>query len=186
MPHIDLDADLPGIRSLVAYRPETGRSLYELAEALLGENSSLSRAESELIAAYVSALNECHFCKSSHASASRHLYGDEAGTVDAVLSDVDTAPVSGLLKALLSIAAKVQKDGRTVTDEDIAEARRHGASDRQIHDAILIAASFSMFNRYVDGLATWAPAEPGVYVEMGRLMAEHGYKARFDQVIEGR
>lgn len=186
MPHIPLSPDLPGIRGLVAYRPDTGRSLYELAEALLGENSSLSRAESELIAAYVSSRNECLFCTSSHAAASRHLYGDEAATVDAVLHDLKTAPISDKLKALLNIAGKVQLGGRNVTDEDVAEARRHGATDRQIHDAVLIAAAFCMFNRYVDGLATWAPTDPEVYAEMGRRMAENGYTARFTQIIDAR
>lgn len=186
MPHIPLSPDLPGIRSLVAYRPETGRSLYELAEALLGENSSLSRAESELIAAYVSSRNECRFCMSSHAAASRHLYGEEAATVDAVLNDMQTAPISEKLKALLHIAGKVQQGGRNVTEEDVAEARRQGATDRQIHDAVLIAASFSMFNRYVDGLATWAPTDPDAYAEMGRRMAENGYTARFSQIVEAR
>ncbi|HET8654531.1 MAG TPA: peroxidase-related enzyme [Longimicrobiaceae bacterium] len=186
MPHIPLQEDLPGIRGLVAYRPDTGRALYELAEALLRSESTLSQAERELIAAYVSSRNECRFCASSHAAASRHLYGERAALVDAVIEDLESAPVDAKLRALLVIAAKVQENGRLVTPEDVAAARAEGATDREIHDAVLIAAAFSMFNRYVDGLATWAPEEPEAYAEMGRRMAEQGYAGRFRQVAHAK
>lgn len=185
MPHISLQSDLPGIRSLVAYRPDSGKLLYELAEALLRNDSLIPASERELIAAHVSSLNECKFCASSHASASRALYKSDRNIVNSVLENYKTAPISDKLKTLLNIAGKVQKNGKLVTDHDIAEARKHGASDREIHDTVLIAASFSMFNRYVDGLATWAPDNPEDYTEMGKKMAEHGYAKRFNKVIEG-
>lgn len=183
MPHIALSADLPGIRSLVAYRSDTGRLLYELAETLLRSDSTLSQAERELIAAYVSSQNACTFCVSSHAAASRYLFREQPEVVDAVLEDYRTAPIPEKLRALVAIAGKVQQNGRLVADEDVAEARRQGATDREIHDAVLIAAAFSMYNRYVDGLATWAPEDPDTYAEMGRRMAEQGYARRFNQVI---
>ena len=186
MPHIPLSEGLPGIRGLVAYRTDTGKLLYELAEALLRSESTLSQAERELIAAYVSSLNECRFCASSHAAASRHLFSDDPGIVDAVLRDFRSAPVGAKLKTLLAIAGKVQNNGRLVTEEDVADARRQGATDREIHDAVLIAAAFSMYNRYVDGLATWAPEDPDAYAEMGKRMAEQGYAARFSQVTATR
>jgi uncharacterized peroxidase-related enzyme len=186
MPHIPLQEHLPGIRGLVAFRPETGRPLYDLAEALLVGDSPLTRAERETIAAFVSSRNECVFCTSSHAAAARHLHGEAAGVVDAVLDDYRTAPVSGRLKALLAIAAKVREGGRIVTDEEVAEARRHGATDRDLHDTVLIAAAFSMFNRYVDGLASFTPTDPAVYAEMSRRMAEQGYAGRLTQLIGGR
>ena len=186
MPHIPIPEHLPGIRGLIAFRPETGRSLSELAEALLVGESPLSRGERETIAAYVSRRNECGFCTDSHAAAARHLLGDQRDTVDAVLADVASAPVSAKLKALLAIAAKVQRGGRIVTDDDVATARAEGATDRDIHDTVLIAASFSMFNRYVDGLATLAPSDPAAYAEMGRRTAEAGYASRLDSIIASR
>jgi len=178
VPHIPLPEHLPGIRGLLAFRPETGKPLSELAEALLVGDSPLSRGERETIAAYVSRRNECGFCMDSHAAAARHLLGDEHATVDAVLADPDTAPVSTKMRALLGIAAKVQRGGRNVTDYDVAAARAAGATDRDIHDTVLIAAAFSMFNRYVDGLATLRPPDPAAYAEMGRRMAESGYAQR--------
>src|SRR5690606_38345850 len=122
LPHISLPQDLPGIRSLVAYRTDTGQLLYELAERLLRSESTLSPADRELIAAYVSSRNECLFCTSSHAAASRHLYGERASVVDAVIADLETAPVDEKLRALLRIAGKVQQNGRLVTEDDIQAA----------------------------------------------------------------
>jgi uncharacterized peroxidase-related enzyme len=186
MPHIALPPGLPGIRSLAAFRQDTGKLLYELAEALLRSESTLTPAERELIAAYVSTLNDCTFCASSHAAASRCLLDDRADVVDAVLADYETAPISEKLKSLLAIAGKVQKNGRLVTEGDVAAARREGATDREIHDTVLIAAAFSMYNRYVDGLASLTPEDPEAYAEMGRRMAEQGYAGRFRQVVEAR
>ena len=175
MPHIKVPEGVPGIRSLVMFRPETGKPLYELAQVLLRGKSSLSEAERELIAAYVSSRNNCMFCMSSHAAASRCLYGDEKDIVDEVLNDMQHSKVSDKMKALLNIAGKVQILGKEVKPEDVAAARAAGATDKEIHDAVLIAATFSMFNRYVDGLASFTPTDPAVYEEMGKRMTEKGY-----------
>ena len=175
MAHIQVPEGVPGIRSLVMFRPETGKPLYDLAQALLRGESPLSPAERELIAAYVSSRNNTMFCKLSHAAASRSLYGEDKNIVDEVLNNVDGAPISDKLKALLHIAGKVQILGKEVTQEDVDEARKHGAGDRDIHDTVLIAAAFSMYNRYVDGLASWTPTDPAAYDEMGVRMAEKGY-----------
>ncbi|QTE37437.1 peroxidase-related enzyme [Mucilaginibacter gossypii] len=174
MAHINVPEGVPGIRSLVMFRPETGQYLYELAEVLLRGESALSPADRELIATYVSYRNNCTFCYSSHAAAARCLYEDDALIVDEVLRDMIEAPISNKLKALLNIAGKVQILGKEVKQEDIDAARAEGATDREIHDAVLIAAAFSMFNRYVDGLASLTPTDPEAYAEMGKRMAK-GY-----------
>ena len=176
MAHINVPENIPGIRSLVLFRPETGVHLYELAQVLLRGESPLSQAERELIAAYVSRRNNCMFCMSSHAAAARCLYGDEAAIVDEVLQDELNADISDKMKALLHIAGKVQVLGKEVSPQDVAAARKLGAVDREIHDTVLIAAAFSMFNRYVDGLASFTPTDPAEYAEMGKRMVEKGYQ----------
>ena len=175
MPHIDLPEGVPGIRSALGFRPETAGPLLELAEVLLRGDNTLSRGERELIAAYVSNLNECEFCQASHSTFAALQLEDGASLVEQVKRDPAAAPISDKLRALLAVAAKVRADGRSVTDADIAEARRHGATDTEIHDTVLLAAAFCMYNRYVDGLATWTPTDPRAYEEMGERIVEHGY-----------
>ena len=177
MAHINVPEGVPGIRSLVMFRPETGKPLYELAQVLLRGESTLSEAERELIAAWVSKRNETMFCMMSHAAASRALYGDDKTIVDDVLKDIQHANISNKMKALLNIAGKVQILGSAVTQQDIDAARHEGATDKEIHDAVLIAAAFSMFNRYVDGLASFTPTDEKEYETMGKHMAEKGYLA---------
>ena len=175
MPHIKLPEGLPGIRSAMAFRPATAKPLNELAEILLHQPHSLPAGERELIATYVSFLNDCYFCQTAHgAIAAAHLNDDEE-LVKRVKADFQHADVSPRLKALLVIATKVQKGGKHVTAEDVEEARAQGATDVEIHDTVLIAAAFCMYNRYVDGLATWQPREEEAYRQRGKKTAREGY-----------
>jgi len=176
MAHIQLpNEELPGISGLFTFRPETAVPLRLLAETLLRGNSILTSGERELIASYVSHLNDCHFCHTSHgAAAIAHLECD-INLIDDIKHGFQTIPISLKLHALLNIAAKVQKGGKQVLVEDIEKAKLEGALDEEIHDTVLIAAAFCMFNRYVDGLGTWAPKENEAYREMGRRMAFEGY-----------
>jgi uncharacterized peroxidase-related enzyme len=178
MPHIALPEGVPGIRSALQYRPETAKPLLELAEILLRGPNSLTSAEREMIAAFVSARNDCHFCHASHRAAAAHHLGGDYSIVDAVRDDYQAAPVSPKLKALLAIAGLVQQGGKKVSADDVARARAAGATDHEIHDTVLIAAAFCMFNRYVDGLATWTPTDDQAYDEMGKRMAHQGYVNR--------
>lgn len=174
MAHIALPEGLPGISGAFAFRPETAKPMRALAHVLLHEPNSPTPGERELIATYVSSQNDCYFCQTSHgAAASCHLAGDDV--VQRVKTDFENAPIAPKLKALLAIAGKVQRDGKLVTAEDIERARREGASDLEIHDTVLIAAAFCMYNRYVDGLDTWQPRDAGMYAQMGQHLAEHGY-----------
>jgi uncharacterized peroxidase-related enzyme len=175
MPHITLNSAEPGIRGLLRFRPETGRPLSELAEVLLRGPSTLTRGERELIAAYVSGLNDCQYCSSSHsATAAAQLPGGMA-LVDQVRADAGQAPVSAKLRALLAIAAAVQRGGHQVTNEHISNARAADATDLEIHDTVLIAAAFCMMNRYVDGLGTIAPDDPAVYAAGAQHLIHEGY-----------
>ncbi len=178
MAHIELNNELPGIRGLMAYRPETEAPLNALAEVLLrDDNNTLTRGERELIATYVSYLNDCFFCQNVHGSLAGHYLGCNIEQIDAVKEDFHSAELSDKMKALLSIAASVQKDGKQVSAEQIDEARKAGATDVEIHDTVLISAAFCMFNRYVDGLATWAPQDRQFYVNRAPQRALDGYQS---------
>jgi uncharacterized peroxidase-related enzyme len=175
MPHIDLPEGMPGISAGFAFRPETAKPMRDLAHILLHEPNSLTPGERELIATYVSSLNDCYFCQTSHgAAAACHL--GSASIVQQVKTDFTQAPISDKLKSLLVIAGKIQRDGKLVTSEHVAAARELGATDLEIHDTVLIAAAFCMYNRYVDGLATWQPRNEAMYEQMGQRLAEEGYR----------
>jgi uncharacterized peroxidase-related enzyme len=174
MPNIDLPAGLPGISAGFQFRPETAKPMRELAHVLLHLPNSLTPAERELIASHVSSRNNCHFCYSSHSAAAAAHLGNPS-LVAKVKADFRSAPISEKLKALLAIAGKVQQDGKLVTAADVEAARREGATDMEIHDTVLIAAAFSMYNRYVDGLGTWQPDDPNMYAQMGQRLATDGY-----------
>ncbi|GAB3899594.1 carboxymuconolactone decarboxylase family protein [Spirosoma agri] len=181
MPHIDFLPGLPGIRGPMAFSSETARPLNDLVNVLLRANanhpdSTLSEGERELIATYVSAQNDCFFCQTIHGAVASHHLGDtDWSLVRSVKQDYVQAAISDKLKALLTIAGSVQQGGKQVTTEQIDRARAEGATDRDIHDTVLIAAAFCMFNRYVDGLNTWAPDDPELYRYRAQKVAEYGY-----------
>lgn len=175
MAHINTGINQPGIVSLLFYKPSTGSALSNLAHTLLQGPSSLSKGERELIAAYVSNLNDCEFCHQSHAAAANAHLNDNGNTVACVIQDINTAPISAKMKALLNIAKKVQIGGKHVTIQDINEAKNLHATDEEIHDTVLIAAAFCMYNRYVDGLDTHLPKDKNEYISMGKRLATKGY-----------
>ena len=178
MAHIELNNDLPGIRGLMAYRPETEAPLNALAEMLLrNDNNTLSRGERELIGAYVSYLNDCFFCQNVHGAMAGHYLGCNIEQIDQLKQDFKSTELDNKMKALLSIAGSVQKGGKNVTEQQIQEAREADATDVEIHDTVLIAAAFCMFNRYVDGLATWAPEDRQFYVNRAPQRALEGYQS---------
>ncbi|HLA52421.1 MAG TPA: carboxymuconolactone decarboxylase family protein [Flavitalea sp.] len=176
MAHIDLLNEEPGIRGPMAYSPDTAKPLNELAEVLLrDEDNSLSKGERELIGTYVSYLNDCFFCQNVHGAMAGYYMDCDLAEIDAIKKDFVSADLSEKMKSLLAIAAAVQKGGQFVTTGMIGRAKQEGATDKEIHDTVLIAAAFCMYNRYVDGLATWAPTDRQVYVDRAPMRAATGY-----------
>src|ERR1700692_141690 len=175
MPHIQLPEGLPGIRGAMAFRPETAKPLNDLVEILLHGPNSLSPGDRERMPTYVSSENDCYYCQTIHGAIAAASLGDDEVVVKKVKHDFENAEISEKLKALLVIAGQVQKGGKQVTTESVARARNLGATDLEIHDTVLIAAAFCMFNRYVDGLATTQPRDEAMYRERGKRIARDGY-----------
>ncbi len=174
MPYITLEEHLPGITGLLEYRKDTAAPIRELTQTLLRGPSSLTEGERELIATVVSSRNECKFCTAAHTAAADILLGEEV-TSAKVKVDIQAAPVSDKMKALLTIAAQVQQSGKKVTTESVQTAKDKGATDVEIHDTVLIAALFCLYNRYVDGLSTVTPTDPSFYRGLGERLKNHGY-----------
>lgn len=174
MPYINLENHLPGITGLLEYRKDSGQPIRELTQILMRGESSLSQAERELIASVVSYGNQCTFCSTAHTAAANLLIGNKE-TAQKVKEDIATAPVSEKMKALLTIASLTRESGKLVTTEVVEKAKAAGATDIEIHDTVLIAALFCLYNRYVDGLATALPAENNYYDVLAERLVNHGY-----------
>jgi uncharacterized peroxidase-related enzyme len=185
MAHINVNEQFPGIRSLLAFRPEVATPLGNLANLLLGENNGITAAEREMIGAHVSYLRDCFYCQQSHASIACEHLGGQHSLVAQVTFEGPAAPVTPKFSALLAIAAGVQRSGKNVTAQQVQSAKDLGASDRDIHDTVLIAAMFCMFNRYVDGLAANTPDDLSGYQARAREVATHGYHGPAIQQITG-
>lgn len=174
MPYIPLETHLPGITGLLEYRQDSAAPIRALTQVLLRGESTLTEAERELIATIVSSGNGCRFCTQAHTAAANVLLG-ESETVSCMITDLSSAPVSEKMKKLLVIADQVRQSGKAVTEESVKAAREAGATDLEIHDTVLIAALFCLYNRYVDGLATATPDNPEFYNNLGKRLKDHGY-----------
>lgn len=175
MSFINVDPNLPGIRALLAFSPETATPIGDLANLMLRTNEGLTMAERELIAARVSYLNDCFYCHQSHGAIAECYLDNNSSLVNQVKQDYTKAAISDKLKALLAIADSVQRGGKHVTVRQVEHAKDMGATDRDIHDTVLIAAMFCMFNRYVDGLAASTPTDLSTYPLRAKQIVENGY-----------
>lgn len=175
MPHIAIPAGIPGIRGPLSLRPDIAKPLSGLMEVLMRDENILSRGERELIATYVSHLNNCLFCELAHGGVAQHYLQCDLDFIDQVKQDLIQTDLPERIKALLAIAASVQKGGAYVTTGQVEKARQAGATDVEIHDTVLIAAAFCMFNRYTDGLDTWTPTDIGFYLDRAPDIARKGY-----------
>lgn len=186
MPFIPLKEELPGVTGLLDYRKDTALPIRELTHTLLRGESTLTEGERELIAAVVSEGNDCEFCTAAHTATADLLLGNKEVS-EKTKHDMENAPISDKMKALLTIAKAVQRNGNEVTEKMVESARSRGATDRELHDTVLIAALFCLYNRYVDGLATVTPSAPEFYDRLGHILIDKGYlpsEGRYDGLQE--
>lgn len=171
-PYIQLDQDFPGIVSLFMYDRETAKNLTAMGQTIMRrERNGLSPGQRELIASFVSKLNDCKFCCDSHSACTKEYLGEDL--VNEVIRECNVEALPEKFRSLLCIAAAVQGLDRNQIPRTIAQAKELGASDEEIHDTVLVTAFFCMCNRYVDGLGTtFRPGEPE---EGGRSLYTYGY-----------
>jgi uncharacterized peroxidase-related enzyme len=160
------------IWNLFAFRPEMTIHMGRFTHAVMHEPGPIAPALRELIATYTSSLNNCAFCMRSHAAVTSHLI-DEA-TVEAVLNDLDSAPISDAEKALLRFTAKVTQDSAHITAKDMEPLHAAGWDDAAIYYAITVAALFNFYNRWVSSSGVHAVSHEGHRIH-GATIAERGY-----------
>ena len=174
MAHVTLNSDLPGITGLLNTWPLPGEPIRDLTQYILRGENSLSEGERELIASMVCVGNSCQFCSNAHIAAAARYIGSKE-TVNAILQQPFGGEVDNRIAHLLEISGAVGISGSLVTESMIESAKQAGATDLEIHDTIMIAALFSFYNRYVDGLATDLPENESYYEMLADRLTTSGY-----------
>ena len=152
MQPINLPSNFPGIGSLFISTPETAVSLQTLVKTLLrNPHPTLSVAERELIAAYVSRLNTCSYCCKVHGARGPLRLVAHSEILKLVFTSPANAPITDRVKSLLDVAECVRVNQGNVSNETIEAARGNGATDKEIYDIKLIADAFCMYNCYAAG-----------------------------------
>ena len=160
------------VRHALQINSRAGELLCRFHEELLRGESPLTAMERELIAAYVSGLNRCNFCRGTH-EATAQLFGVPEGFVERLIHDETLGDVSDRLRPLLLYARKLTLDQHSITSADAEKVYEVGWPERALHDTILIAATFNFMNRFVHGHGI--EGDPELHSERGRYLYEHGY-----------
>lgn len=172
MPYIQLPDNAVGMRGLMAFRPHLAPHLGAFTEGILSIEEGLSKAEREIIGTVVSKLNDCQLCEGVHGAVAACYLDNNEALIEQIKEDYENAPITDKLKALLSIATSVQKGGKHVSESQIQRAKDLGATDIEIHDTVIIAATFCFFNRYLDGLGITPIEDPEVFRQRGKMIAD--------------
>ncbi|PWE32017.1 peroxidase [Maritimibacter sp. 55A14] len=168
-PSLGENANVPDILRM---RPDAGVALMELHEAVMRGPSALSQGERELIAAQVSALNNCHYCYGMHAEAAM-AHGVPEATIRGVLADIDSADVRPALKPILHYVRKITERADGATEDDARAVYDADWDEQALNDAIMVACCFNFMNRLLEGHGV--EGNDAMFRERGPMVARHGY-----------
>ena len=175
MPKLTSLPEGAGLADLLHANPDVTALLMPLVQRILRGPSPLSVEQRELLFAFGSGINACHYCHGAHTAAVEAL-GVEPGVIDAALDDIDTAPVDQNMKPLLRYVQKLTENPSRVTSGDADAVRAAGWSDQALNDAILVCALHNFMNRWVDGAGVDADDE--TLSDRGIFLAEEGYSKK--------
>jgi uncharacterized peroxidase-related enzyme len=161
-----------GVRDVLQLNPAAGKALLEYHEAVLRGDSPLSIGERELIAAYVSGLNACHYCHGVH-SRTAEAFGISGEMMEKLLHDPQKAEVDAKLRPILDFVRKLTQAPATMTKADADAVYAAGWNERALHDAVNVSALFNFMNRLIDGHGLEGNAE--IYSRRAQLLKEEGY-----------
>lgn len=175
MPYLShLSEEATAFDVLLAY-PKMYEPFADFIQEVLRGDGKLAIVDRELIFAYVSRLNACEYCFGGHSNTA-YAFGIEDGVFDALMDDIDTAPVDAGLKPLLHYVTKLTRTPARMTRADADAVFEAGWDDEALHSAVALCAMANFMNRLVDGCGL--VADPARFEERGREMAEHGYAGR--------
>jgi AhpD family alkylhydroperoxidase len=165
---------LPDAAKITFYRPDFyGTHMKEFTQEAMRGGSTWSVGERELMAAYVSKVNDCAFCVGAHTATATRAYQD-AEKVAAALADVDSAPVGEGLRATLGMLGKLTREG-TLSADDVRSVLSTGVSPRQIEDALAVGFAFNTTDRLANAFAFELLSEEG-FEAGAKYLLKRGYR----------
>lgn len=165
---------LPDAAKLVFYRPDFyGSRAKEFTHAAMRGPSEWSVGDRELMAAYVSKVNESAFCVGAHTATATQACQD-GPRVAAVLADLDSAPVEEPLRATLRMLGKLTRDG-TVGADDLRDVLAAGVSPQQVRDALAVCTAFNTTDRLADAFG-FELLSPEGFDSGAKYLLKRGYQ----------
>jgi uncharacterized peroxidase-related enzyme len=165
---------VPDAAKVVFYRPDFyGARAKEFSHEAMRGPSEWSVGDRELMAAYVSKMNECAFCVSAHTATARRAYQD-GPRVAAVLADLESAPIEEGLRATLRMLGKLTREGK-VGAEDMRQVLAAGVSPQQVKDALAVCAAFNITNRLADAFG-FEPLTTEGFEAGAKYLLKRGYR----------
>ena len=182
MPYLPTLPEDAAMLDVLRLFPEAARPLVQFHEALMRGTSPLTTGQRELLAAYVSGLNSCSYCRRVH-GATAEAFGVPAELLNNLLVDVDRAEVDDRFKAMLRFVRKLTLEPASVTSQDATGVLSAGWDDRALHDAVMICGLFSCMNRVVLGLGLRADEEYAL--QAAARLSKEGYAALLSRLGDG-
>jgi uncharacterized peroxidase-related enzyme len=165
---------VPDAAKLVFYRPDFyGSQAKEFTHEAMRGPSAWSVGDRELMAAYVSQVNESAFCVGAHSATARQAYRD-GPKVTAVLGDLESAPVEDRLRVTLRMLGKLTREGK-VDGEDMRQVLSSGVSRQQVEDALAVCAAFNTTGRLADAFG-FQVLSPEDFEAGARYLLKRGYR----------
>lgn len=165
---------VPDAAKLVFYRPDFyGTRAKKFTHEAMRGPSAWSVGDRELMAAYVSKVNESAFCVGAHTATASRAYQDSA-KVQAVLSDLDSAPIEERLRATLRMLGKLTSEG-TVSAGEMREVLAAGASRLQVEDALAVCVAFNTTDRLADAFSFEVLSQDG-FDAGAKYLLRRGYR----------
>ncbi len=172
MPHLPSLPEGATLRDIFSRFPATSKPLLDYHEVLLRGPSPLTVAERELIAAYVSGLNQCGYCHGIH-SRTAEAFGVEEGLLTDLLEDLDKAAVADRLRPVLAYVGKLTRTPHRMAEADAEAVFAAGWNEQALHDAVSVCALFNFMNRLVEGMGL--EGDPGYAMTAGKRLHDDGY-----------
>ena len=170
------------VKDVYLIDPQTFRHWLHVEEAIMRGASAFTAGERELMAAYVSRLNSCTYCASSHSEAAIVL-GVERHLLEALMADVDTAPIDKRFKPIFKFLKKLTLTSYKMVQGDDDAVYAEGWDERALHDVIMVCCCFSFMNRLADGYGL--PSDPARFKARAKRHAEEGYLAQDQEETKG-